>query len=96
MTSRPSTSKCGPAGAADVLRRLREQLPAVEPFDPPTLEKLLHDFVAAQGIKSAQIVHPLRVALTGKSIGPGLFDTLAILGREACLARIDAALSRLQ
>jgi glutamyl-tRNA synthetase len=83
-------------GAADLLGKFREQLVAVEPFDAPTLEKLLHDFVAAQGIKNGQIVHPLRVAVTGKSIGPGLFDTLAILGREACLARIDAVLSRLQ
>jgi glutamyl-tRNA synthetase len=67
----------------------------VEPFEAPVLEKLLHDFVAAEGIKTGQIVHPLRVAVTGKSIGPGLFDMLAILGREACLKRIDVALSRL-
>jgi glutamyl-tRNA synthetase len=83
------------AGAADLLRKFRQQLATIEPFDAPTLEKLLHDFVAAEGIKTGQIVHPLRVAVTGKSIGPGLFDTLAILGREACLSRIDAALSRL-
>jgi glutamyl-tRNA synthetase len=52
--------------------------------------------VAAEGIKTGQIVHPLRVAVTGKSIGPGLFDTLAILGRDTCLLRIDAALARLE
>ncbi len=82
-------------GAAELLRKFREQLATVEPFDPPTLEKLLHDFVAAQGIKIGQMVHPLRVAVTGKAIGLGLFDMLAILGREACLARMDKALQRL-
>jgi glutamyl-tRNA synthetase len=82
------------AGAIDLLQKFRQQLAAIEPFDAPTLEKLLHDFVAAQGIKTGQIVHPLRVAVTGKSIGPGLFDTLAILGRETSLARIDHTLAR--
>lgn len=81
-------------GASDLLRAFREQLAAIEPFNPPTLEKLLHDFVAAGNIKAGQIVHPLRVAVTGKTIGPGLFDTLAILGREDCLKRIDSALHK--
>jgi len=39
------------------------------------------------------IVHAVRVAVTGKAVGFGLFDTLAILGRERCLARIDRALA---
>jgi len=39
-------------------------------------------------------VHALRVAVTGKSVGPGVYDCLAILGRDACLARIDRALAR--
>lgn len=81
-------------GAVDLLQKFREQLATVEPFDPATLEKLMHDFVAAQGIKTGQMVHPLRVAVTGKSIGPGLFDTLALLGRPACLARIDRAIAQ--
>lgn len=81
-------------GAVDLLRKLREQLAAAEPFDSATLEKRLHDFVAAEGIKIGQIVHALRVAATGKAIGPGLFDCLAILGRETCLSRIDAAIAR--
>jgi glutamyl-tRNA synthetase len=81
-------------GAADLLGKFKNQLANCEPFDPPTLEKLLHDFVAAEGIKTGQIVHPLRVALTGKSIGPGLFDILAILGRETSMIRIERARQR--
>jgi glutamyl-tRNA synthetase len=82
-------------GAAELLRKCREQLSAVQPFEPATLEKLIHDFVAAQGIKPSDVVHALRVAVTGKSIGMGLFDALAILGREHSLARIDRALEEI-
>ena len=40
------------------------------------------------------IVHTLRVAVTGKSVGPGVYDCLAVLGREASMARIDVALAK--
>ena len=81
------------AGAA-LLAKFRQRLAEVEPFDAPSLDAAMHEFVAAEGIKIGQIIHPVRVAATGKSIGLGLFDTLAILGRERCLRRIDLALKR--
>ena len=56
----------------------------------------MHDFMAAEGIKIGQIIHAVRVAVTGQSIGLGLFDTLAILGREHCLRRIDRVLTRVR
>ena len=83
------------AGAAERLGRLRIQLDAVEPFDADTLDEMLHGFVEAEAITIGQIIHAVRVAVTGKAIGFGVFDGLAILGREACLARIDRALARL-
>ena len=76
-----------------MLRLLRAELATVEPFDAPTLDALVHRFVEAQGIKIAQIVHALRIATTGRAQGIGLFDALAILGRDHCLARIDRALA---
>jgi glutamyl-tRNA synthetase len=82
--------------AAGLLAAIREQLATVEPFDAPTLDKLVHDFVAAQGIKIGQIIHPLRLAVTGKSVGVGLFEALAIFGRERCLRRIDHVLQRIR
>lgn len=84
-----------PAEAAGLLRSFRQVLATREPFDPPALERALHEFVAAQGIELGQIIHALRVAVTGKGIGPGMFDCLALLGRERCLQRIDRALARL-
>ncbi len=45
-------------------------------------------FVEAEGLKLGQAAQPLRAALTGKTTSPGLFDVLAVLGREESLARI--------
>ncbi len=84
-----------PPEARALLAKLRERLAAAETFDPAALEKLLHDFVAAEKIELGQIVHAARVAVTGKGVGFGLFETLAILGKERCLARSDRALARL-
>jgi glutamyl-tRNA synthetase len=84
-----------PAEAAPLLRQFRNQLAVVEPFEAPTLEQQLHDFVAQQEIKIGDIIHALRVAVTGKAVGFGMFETLAILGRDRCLNRIDRALGLL-
>jgi glutamyl-tRNA synthetase len=81
-----------PAGAREHLKDFRDQLATAEPYTPAGLEQLLHVFVAARALKIGDIVHAVRVAVTGKAVGFGLFDTLAILGRERCLSRIDRAL----
>jgi glutamyl-tRNA synthetase len=79
--------------AVPLLMAFRDQLSAAESFDAASLEKLLHDFVEHQGIKIGQIIHALRVAVTGKGVGFGMFETLAILGRDRVLARIGRALA---
>ncbi len=75
-------------GVAELLTKFRAKLTPVEPFEPAPLEAALQEFVAAEGLKPGDLVHPVRVAITGKSVGPGLYDCLAILGRETCLARL--------
>jgi len=84
-----------PEDAGDLLTKFREKLATCEPFEPEALEVCLKSFVEAEGIKIGQIIHALRVATTGKAVGFGTFETLAILGRESCLARIDRALKQL-
>ena len=81
----------GKPGAAGYLAKLRGLLDSIN-FEPAVLEKCLQDFVAAEGIKVGQIIHVLRLAVTGKMVGFGLYETMAILGRESVLARIDSAL----
>ena len=82
-------------GVEPLLRRFQDRLGVVKPFDAATVEDAMRRFVETEGIKIGQIVHPVRVAVTGKSVGFGLFDGLAILGRDACVARVDRALKRL-
>ena len=50
------------------------------------------DAVERSGMKAKQVFQPLRVALTGTTISPGIFETVALVGRDRALARIDAAL----
>jgi glutamyl-tRNA synthetase len=78
--------------AIALLEKFRDRLAALDPFDVASLEKLMHDFTASENIKTNQIIHALRVAVTGKSVGLGLFDTLAILGKTSCLTRIARTL----
>jgi len=75
------------------LGKFRERLAQTPRFDRTGLEQLLNEFSATEGVKTGELVQTVRVAVTGKSIGFGLFDTLLILGRERCLARIDRALT---
>jgi glutamyl-tRNA synthetase len=83
-----------PAEALELLTQYRQQLATVESFEAEPLEKFTQEFIAGLGKKIGDIVHPLRVALTGKPVGLGLFDTLEILGRERSLSRIDLATRR--
>jgi glutamyl-tRNA synthetase len=80
-------------GAVELLTEFRAILAELEPFDAASTETTLKAFVEQKGIKIGDIVHAVRVAVTGKGVGFGLFETLAILGRERCLARIDRALA---
>jgi glutamyl-tRNA synthetase len=82
------------AGAVERLGRFAERLQGVEPFEAAALERLMHEFVESEEIKMGQIIHAVRVAVTGKAVGFGLFEALEILGRETCLDRIRRALER--
>ena len=84
-----------PERAAELLGALRGELAAAAEFSPAALERLCSAFVEARGLGLGDIVHAARVAVTGKAVGFGLFDILAILGRDRVLARIDRALSQL-
>lgn len=82
-----------PADAVELLTAFRQELAAVESFTAEALDQLLHQFVEQRELSMGQIIHAVRVAVTGKAVGFGMFETLAILGRERCLARIDRALA---
>jgi glutamyl-tRNA synthetase len=75
------------------LRDVREALEPVDPFTPQAVQAALEDVVAARATKPKQVFQPVRVALAGKAVSPGIFETLVVLGREESLERIDRALA---
>jgi glutamyl-tRNA synthetase len=67
-------------------------LAALPTFDPVSTEAALRTVADATGVKAATLIHAVRVAVTGRSASPGLFDVLALVGRDRTLARLQAAL----
>ncbi len=80
-------------GVKEVLAAVRDELVKAD-FDTATLETLVQSFTQSRGASLGDVVNGLRVALTGKGVGFGLYDTLVILGKPRSLARIDRALTR--
>ncbi len=81
-------------GGSDALRDARAALDGVEPFDVKGIEEALQGVLARRGGKPRDVYQPLRVAVAGTTVSPGIFETLAVLGHDEALRRIDAALSR--
>ncbi|MGH2712345.1 MAG: glutamate--tRNA ligase [Thermoleophilaceae bacterium] len=79
-------------GAPERLRAAREALEAAEPFDPDTVERALRGVVERLEVKPKEVFQPVRVAISGTTVSPGIFESVAALGRDEALARIDAAL----
>jgi glutamyl-tRNA synthetase len=78
-------------GGGPVLAAAREALAAVEPFTAEAIEAALREVVERLGLKPRQGFQPIRIAVTGSKVSPGLFESLALLGRERALARLSAA-----
>jgi len=73
----------------------QQRLKQLEVFDAEFLEAVLRPLALELGLKTGQLFGTLRVAVTGRTAAPPLFQTMAVLGRERCLRRIEAALDRL-
>jgi glutamyl-tRNA synthetase len=68
---------------------LLPRLEAVGEWTPPAIEAAVRDYAGESGAKLGQIAQPLRAALTGRATSPGIFDVLAVLGREESLGRLQ-------
>ncbi len=84
-----------PAEAADVLRAAHGKLSATTEWTAEGLESALRALAQERGTTAGKIFQPMRVALTGMSVSPGIFDVLMTLGRDKSLARVEAAVARL-
>lgn len=74
------------------LQEVRDRIGSVGSFDAATLEKLYRDFVAERGLKLGDVAQPTRIALTGLSVSPPLFQVMELLGREICVERLEVVL----
>jgi len=79
-------------GATECLRAARDALEALSSFDPEQVETALRSVVERLGVKPKEVFQPIRVAISGTTVSPGIFESVAALGREETLARIDKAL----
>lgn len=86
----------GPA-VADLLEEAASALDAMDgEFTPASVEEVYRRLIEERGISSGQLIHPTRLAVTGRTIGPGLFDVLALLGKKRSVERIRRAATEIR
>jgi glutamyl-tRNA synthetase len=82
-------------GTAEMLAAAREALAAVDDFEPAAIEAALAPLLERYDTKPGKLYQPIRVAITGSTVSPGIFESLAALGREESISRIEDAVRRL-
>jgi glutamyl-tRNA synthetase len=82
-------------GALPLLSEALEALRGADPFEPAELEASLGRILAEHDVKPGKLYQPIRVAITGTSVSPGIFESLSVLGRERSVERLKAAIQRL-
>jgi len=80
---------------AEILKTSQQRLEQLKVFDAESLEALLRPLAVELGLKTGQLFGALRTAVTGRTAAPPLFQTMAVLGKERCLKRIEAAREKL-
>jgi glutamyl-tRNA synthetase len=78
------------------LKELRERLTALEEFSEKSLEMVFIALMEAYQIKLGKIAQPVRVALTGTSVSPGIFEIIMVLGKQRVLSRLQAAIGYIE
>jgi glutamyl-tRNA synthetase len=78
-------------GSGSLLAQAREVLAELQPFEAERIEAELRRLAEGLGLKPREAFQPIRVAVTGSTVSPGLFESIELLGREETLARLEAA-----
>lgn len=79
--------------AAELLENCVEHLTALEEFNLETTEAIYNKMAEETGLSLGKVIHPTRLALTGRTVSPGLFDVMILLGKEKTIARMEKAIS---
>ncbi len=83
-----------PADVADRLARIRDVYSDIDAWEEQPLEDALRALAEELGVGAGKLIHPVRVAVTGAAVSPGIFEVLVVMGRDRTLARLDAARQR--
>ena len=81
-------------GLAEALREMRDVLASIEPFDVAVTEQAVRALADRRGIPAGKLIHPLRLALTGRGSSPPVFDVAVVLGKEKTVRRLDRLIER--
>jgi glutamyl-tRNA synthetase len=84
----------GSDGGRELLTQARAALAELDPFSVETIEGALREIVERTGVKPGQVFQPVRVAIAGTTVSPGIFESVQLLGRERTIFLIDQALSK--
>ena len=90
-TRRRSRNIYAPTGWRSIWRAVEATLAGIADFEPVRLKRRCAALADARGVKAATLIHGIRVAITGKAVSPGLFEVVALVGRERARARLLAA-----
>ncbi len=77
------------SGGRELVTRLADRLNGLKTWNADTVEKIVRGFAESEGVGLGKVAQPLRAALTGSTISPGIFEILAVLGREESLGRME-------
>ena len=83
-------------GTAALLRKAAETLEQLSTFDLESTEAAYRNLAASLEISTGRLIHPTRLALSGRTMGPGLFELMVVLGRERAVKRLLAAASYIE
>jgi len=79
-------------GAVKLLTVFRDRLETLDPFSVETIETMTQEVADQREIGLGKVIHPVRLALSGKTVGPGFFELFDLLGRDESLARLEKAI----
>jgi len=79
-------------GVEERLALLVERLKKLDSFDEKSIESAVRSLAEELGISAAKLIHPTRLAVTGRTFGPGLFELMAVIGKDECIRRIEKAI----
>jgi len=83
-------------GALELLREFRDRLETLDPFTVEAIETITSEMAEERGVGLGKIIHPVRLAVSGKTVGPGFFEIFDLLGRDESLTRLANAIEYVQ